>query len=92
LASAKLNLSKLQEPTDQLSLTQDQNAIATAQANLVTTQTNLAAAYQTAYNDINATFLDLPAMITSYQDITIGTTVSNGSQWNIDYYRNATQN
>jgi HlyD family secretion protein len=92
LQSAQLALQKLEEPATTLSITQDQDAIAKAQASLVTDQTNLQNAYATAYSDIVSTFLDFPTIQSQLQDIVTGTEASKGTQWNIDYYENATIN
>ena len=91
LQAAELSLQKLQEPADQLSVTQSQNAIAKAQDQLLTSQTDLTKAYQDAYNDVISTYLDLPSIMTGLQDVDTGTQAARGAQWNIDYYRNATE-
>ncbi len=59
---------------------------------MVTAQTDLTKQYAGAYNDVISTFLDLPDIITGLQDVDTGTEASKGTQWNIDYYVNATQN
>lgn len=92
LESAQLSLQKLQKPADQLSTTQSQNAIARAQESAQAAQVDLAKAYANGYNDIVATYLDLPTIMTGVKDIIVGTEASNGSQWNIDYYQNAIVN
>jgi RND family efflux transporter MFP subunit len=92
LQSAQLSLQKLQEPATALQLTQDQDSVAKAQASLETDQSNLSNDYTTAYNDTVASFLDLPSIQTQLQDIETGTEASRGTQWNIDYYENATEN
>ena len=83
LDSANLALQKIQEPATTLTLTQQQNAIAQAKEDLV-------AQYQSSFNDITATFLDLPDVISGIQDTDLGNEAS-ASQWNIDYYKNQTQ-
>ena len=92
LQSAQLALQKLQEPATTLTLTQDQDAIAKAQASLVTDQTNLQNSYATAYSDIVSTYLDFPTIQSQLQDIETGTEAAKGSQWNLDFYENATIN
>lgn len=92
LQSAQLSLQKLQEPATQLQVTQNQDAIAKAQENEQNAQTNLQNIYTTSYSDIVSTFLDLPTIQTQLQDIDTGTEASKGSQWNIDYYQNSTEN
>jgi HlyD family secretion protein len=92
LQSAQIALQKLQEPADQLSLTQDQDAITKAQESETAAQTDLSKAYSDSYNDVVATFLDIPDIMTGLQDVDTGTEASKGVQWNIDYYKNATEN
>ncbi len=92
LQSAQLALQKLQLPATALSLTQDQDNIAKAQASLATDQSNLQNAYATAYSDVVSTFLDFPTIQSQLQDIETGTEASKGTQWNLDYYENATIN
>jgi len=92
LKSAQLSLQKLQQPADELSITQSQNIVARAQESMQTAQINLTKAYADSYNDVVATYLDLPPIMTGLKDIITGTEAAKGSQWNIDYYKNATQN
>lgn len=92
LKSAQLALAKLQEPADQLSVTQAQDTITKSQESQTTAQSNLAKAYTDSYNDVVATYLDLPALMASFKDIVIGTEASRGSQWNIDYYQSSVIN
>jgi HlyD family secretion protein len=92
LQSAQLSLQKLQEPATTLQVTQSQDSIAKAQESAATAQTDLAKTYQGSYNDVVASFLDLPGIMSGLQDIVVGTEASHGAQWNIDYYKNATEN
>ena len=92
LESAELSLQKLQEPATALQTTQAQDAVTKAQQNQITDVSNLANEYTSAYNDIVATFLDLPTIQTQLQDVVTGTEAGHGSQWNIDYYENAAIN
>ncbi len=85
LETAQLSLEKLQKPASGLTLIQAQNAVSSAQDSLTKT-------YSDSENDIVNVFLDLPDIMTSMQDIVIGTTASHGAQWNIDFYKNATMN
>ncbi len=80
LDSAKLSLEKLQAPATLLTVTQAQNALASAQDALTTS-------YADSTDDITGTFLVLPDMMSTLQDIVIGTSAGHGSQWNIDFYR-----
>ncbi len=81
LTSAQLALKKLQKPATELSLTQAQNALANAQRSVTTDYTN-------SQNDVTATFLTLPDLVTGLQGVVTGTDI-NRSQWNIDYYMTA---
>ncbi len=68
LKSAQLSLAKLQEAAATSTLTEDQNSVASAQANL--TQ-----AHQSGYNDISSAFLDLPNVVAGLDTILHGSTV-----------------
>ncbi len=83
LETAELALEKLQKPATGLTLTQAQNAVSSVQDALAKT-------YVDSENDIVDSFLALPDIMSALQDIVIGTGASHGSQWNIDYYRDAT--
>lgn len=85
LETARLSLEKLQQPASGLTLTQAQNAVSSAQDSLAKT-------YADSETDIVNVFLDLPDLMIALQDIVIGTTASHGAQWNVDFYKNATEN
>jgi HlyD family secretion protein len=84
LASAQIALEKLQKPASALDQIQTQNALQNA-------QDALAMLYTDSAQDITDTILDLPSIMAGLEDATIGTGASRGSQWNIDYYRNAVE-
>ncbi len=86
--NAKLSLEKLQKPASGLTLTQAQNALASAQDSKTTAQENVQKAYSDAYGDIVSVFLDAPDMIASLEGMLIATEAGR-SQWNIDVYANA---
>ncbi len=69
LESAQLALQKLGQPADAVLVTQAQNALSQ-------TQDDLTKQYDTSFNVVSNTFLDLPAVITGINDILYGTTVS----------------
>ena len=92
LKSAQIALQKIQQPATALQLTQDQNAVAKANASIITDQTNLSTVYGTSYSDVISTFLDVPNVQSQLQDVVIGTGASKGSLWNVDYYQSALQN
>ena len=53
---------------------------------LTTAQTNLADDYNTVYNDLSNTYLDLPAVMTGAQNTLYGYTFDSTKQvWNMDY-------
>ena len=81
LDSANLSLQKIQEPADQLSLLQAQNAL--AQAN-----TDLAKSYNDGFNNVSSTFVDLPTIISGLDGILHNTDVntSTNGQRNMDFY------
>lgn len=85
LAGAQLSLEKLREPADALSLTEAQNSVSSA-------KTDLDKTYQSGYNDVVSAFLDFSAVMNDMQTILAGTGASHGTQWNIDYYRDAVSN
>lgn len=90
LLSAQIALQKLQQPVDALSAIQAQNAIARAQDSATNANTALTKQYNSSYTDVISTMLDLPAIMTSFKDIMIGTGASHGAgSWNIDYYETA---
>ncbi len=80
LQSSQIALAKLQEPATAVTLTQAQNAVASAQVSL--TQ-----AHTTGYNDVSAAFLQLPAVMTALDTTLHGTTVpGRTSQQNENAY------
>ena len=88
LDSAKLALAKIQEPADQLSITQAQNAIATANDAKQNAQSDLAQSYESGFNSVSNAFLNLPTIITGVQDAIYGMNASLTSvqQANVNYY------
>ena len=89
LESAKLALQKLQQPADQLSVTQSENTLARAKESKANAQADLVKAYEDGFNTVANAFLDLPTIMTGLQDMLYTTAppgLGTGSQWNIDYY------
>ncbi len=84
LESAQISLQKLQQPADRLTLTQAQNASDNAKIDLDN-------AYETAFNDISNTFLDLPTVMTGLNSVLFSydRTLGGSNQQNIDFYQNA---
>lgn len=90
LASAKLAMQKLQQPTDQLSLLQAQNYLTAAQESKQQAEDNLAKAYEDGFNNVANAFLDLPGVMSGLRDILFGNDI-NVNQDNIDYYLDNTK-
>lgn len=78
LDSTKLSLEKILRPADTLSLIQTENALAQASSSILK-------AYDDGYNSVSNTFLNLPDIMASMQDILYGTTI-NRSQDNLSAY------
>ena len=91
LHSAQLSLQIQQEPPTALAVSQAQNTIAKDQESQITSETNLTKDYQSGYNDITETYLDLPSLMNGLQDIITGTEATKGHQGNFDYYLNSIQ-
>ena len=80
LASAQLSLQKIQEPSDELSLLQAQNAVTKAKS-------DLEKAYDDGFNNISSAFIDLPSIVTGVDGVLHNSDVStNVNQRNLDYY------
>src|SRR3989344_3607311 len=91
LETAKLELDKLLEPLDELTLLQAENSLTQAKETKQNAQDDLEKAYENGFNTIANAFLDLPALMTGLQDMLFTSTAGLGltGQWNIDYYENA---
>jgi HlyD family secretion protein len=88
LESAKLSLEKLQKPADELSVTQSENTLARAKESKENATNDLANAYENGFNTVSNAFLDLPAIMTSLQNMLYSSSLEMGAsgQNNIDYY------
>lgn len=84
LESAQIALQKLEEPTDALTLLQAQNALSQATSSLQT-------AYDSGFNTITSTFIDLPGIISGLQDVVHGSEVNKG-QDNVSAYIDMVKN
>ncbi len=91
LDSAKIALQKLQQPADALSITQAQNAIDKANESKQNAQSDLVQAYDSGFNSVSNSFLDLPTIMTGLQNVLYTNTrgLSPNGQNNIDYYTDA---
>jgi len=88
LETAKLELDKLLEPPDELSLLQAENSLAQAKESKQKAEDNLEKAYEDGFNTISNAFLDLPNIMTGLDDILFGYAI-NKYQENINYYADA---
>lgn len=88
LKSAELSLEKLKKPTDALSLTQSQNALARASTTKQNALDNLDKAYYDGFNSISNTFNDLPGVVSGLHDLlyTPNNLLGGSNVNNIDYY------
>ncbi len=88
LTSANLALQKLQQPADQLSLTQAENSLANAQDSKQKAQDDLTLTYASSFTDISNSFLDFPSIMTNLHDTIFNTTagVTGVGQSNADFY------
>jgi len=91
LDSAKLALAKLEEPADQLSALQAENALSSAQESKQNSQDDLIKSYDDGFNTISNAFLDLPSVMSGLNNILFSYDLSQ-SQENIDYYNDAVKN
>lgn len=89
LETAKLELEKMLEPVDALTLLQAENSLAQAKELKQKAEDNLKKAYEDGFNVISNAFLNLPEVMTGLQDILFSNSLSGGGQWNIDYYADA---
>ena len=92
LDSARLALQKLQQPADQLTITQSENNLARAEESKQTNQNSLTKSFEDGFNTVSNTFLDLPNVMTGIQNILYVNSqgLSASGQWNIDYYAGET--
>jgi HlyD family secretion protein len=90
LETAKLELEKLLEPPDELTLLQAENSLAQAKESKQKAEDNLEKAYEDGFNTVANAFLDLPTIMTGLQDILFGYDFTP-IQWNINYYTDTTK-
>jgi len=90
LETAKLELDKLLEPPDELTLLQAENSLVQAKESKQKAEDNLEKAYEDGFNTISNAFLDLPTVMAGLQDILFGDDFSR-IQSNINYYTDTTK-
>ncbi len=87
LASARLSLEKLKQPSDQLSIIQAEHAIEQAKESKEQTADNLNKSYDDGFNTISNVFLELPGIMTGIHDMLYDSGLES-YQSNIDWYAN----
>ncbi len=85
LQSAQLSLAKLQEPPQQATLTQNENAVTQDQEQLITASSTLQKDYQSGFDSISSAFVDFQTVMGQLQSFVLGTAV-NKTQDNPDAY------
>jgi len=90
LETAKLELDKLLEPVDELTLLQAKNSLTQAKESKPKAENALKKAYEDGFNTVSNAFLDLPTVMAGLYDVLFGYSFSNNQQ-NIDYYANVVQ-
>lgn len=90
LETAKLELEKLLEPVDELTLLQSENSLTEAQKTKEKAQDDLKKSYDDAFTSVSNAFLDLPTVMTGLQDLLYKSSYG-GSQENKSYYINLVQ-
>ncbi len=85
LESAQLSLEKLVKPADTLALLQAENSLAQAGE-------TLDKSYGDGFNSVSNTYLDLPNIMTGFENILYGTEAGQGGQGNISAYADMAKN
>ncbi|MDD5098388.1 MAG: efflux RND transporter periplasmic adaptor subunit [Candidatus Pacebacteria bacterium] len=88
LENAKLDLEKMQEPVDELTLLQAENSLTDVEESKTKAESNLVKAYDDGFTDVSNAFLDLPSIVTGLNSVLFSVT-ANSNQQNIDYYTTA---
>ena len=91
LETAKLELDKLYDPVDELSLLQAENSLNQAYQSKKNSEDSLEKDYEDSLNTVANTFLQLPALMAGLDDMIFSTSLNVG-QWNIDFYADSTKN
>lgn len=90
LASAKLALQKIQQPTEAISLMQAENSLTAAQEAKVQSEEDLVKSYEDGFNNVANAFLVLPEIISGVENILYNNEITV-NQDNIDYYSDNTK-
>ncbi|MBP6859213.1 MAG: HlyD family efflux transporter periplasmic adaptor subunit [Candidatus Magasanikbacteria bacterium] len=88
LETAKLELDKVLEPTDGLTVLQAENSLIQAKESKQKAEDDIKKSYEDGFNSVSNAFLALPTVMTGIQDILFANSF-NASQSNIDFYAGA---
>lgn len=86
--TAQLELDKILEPVDALTLLQAENSLIQARESKQKSEDNLKKAYEDGFNSVADAFLELPDIMAGLSDMLFlsSTTLGGAGQFNIDYY------
>ena len=89
LETAKLELDKLLEPLDELTLLQAENYLTQTKESKQKSEDDLKKAHEDGFNTVANAFLELPGVMTGLQEMLFESALGGSGQWNIDYYEDA---
>lgn len=87
LESAKLSMTKLTQPADDLTILQAENSLAAAKENKQQAEINLQKSYDDGFNSVSDAFLNLPSVMSGLKDLLYSYNFSDNSS-NLDWYFN----
>jgi HlyD family secretion protein len=87
LETAQLELEKILEPTDALTLLQSENSLAAAKETKITAEENLDKAYEDGFNSVSSMFLNMPEIMSGLDTMLYGSDYED-NQTNLDWYAN----
>lgn len=85
LETAQLDLERILEPTDALTLLQSENSLASAKETKITAEENLDKAYEDGFNAVSSVFLNMPEIISGLDSMLYGNDYED-NQTNLDWY------
>jgi len=88
LETAKLELEKLSNPPDELTLLQAENSLAQTKESKQKAEDNIQKTYEDGFNTVSNVFLELPDIMTWLHDMLFSSNF-NKTQLNINYYADA---
>lgn len=89
LETAKLELDKILEPVDELTLLQAENSLAQAKESKQKAEDNIKKSYEDGFNAVSNAFLDLPGIMAGLDNTLFSNTIDS-RQDNITWYVNQT--